>query len=91
MSKEMRRNKNKIGLKSCPKCGGGVTLWVNMDVGAFASCHVCKAHYAVCGMKEIPVYDGYKIRKCTKDKVKRLWNRMAEELSSCPRMTTVVR
>ena len=69
-----------VGLMPCPECGGNITLWVNMDVGAFASCHVCKKHFPVCEMKEIPVYGGYKIRKTTKEKVKRMWNRMSEEM-----------
>lgn len=75
----------KIELSPCPFCGGGITLWVNMDVGAFASCHLCRKHFEVCRMSEIPVYDGYKIRKSTKEKVKRIWNRMAENMKQTPK------
>lgn len=62
----------------CPICGGGIILWVNMDVGVFASCQLCRKNFNLCEMSEIPVYDGYKIRKSTTEKVKRIWNRMAE-------------
>ena len=69
-----------IELESCPMCGGGVTLWVNMDVGAFASCHSCRNYFSVCCMNEIPLYCGCRIRKSTKEKIKRKWNSMAIHL-----------
>lgn len=64
--------------KSCPDCNGAITIYTNICRGAFARCHVCKKEYPICGIEEIPVFNGCKIRKSTAEKILRMWNRRAD-------------
>lgn len=61
-------------LKPCPSCEGEIRILLSIERGAFAKCQVCKKEYAICGTDKIPTYNGIHIRKCTVDKIRRLWN-----------------
>lgn len=64
-------------LKPCPKCGGDIIIWVNIERGAYAKCVDCKKEYPLCGIKDVPTYQGVKIRKSTVRKIEKMWNRRA--------------
>lgn len=66
-------------LKPCPKCKSKVTLYTNIERGVFARCEQCKSEFDICGMGDIPLYDGIKIRKSTARKVEKMWNRMVND------------
>ena len=66
-------------LKPCPKCGGEITIYTGIFRGAFAKCKNCKSEFDICGMDKIPTINGgVKIRQCTVDKIKRMWNRSVD-------------
>ena len=62
-------------LKPCPSCGGEIRIFLHIYRGAVAKCQACKKEYGICGTDKIPTYNGIQIRKCTVDKIRRLWNR----------------
>lgn len=67
-----------IELNPCPECNGKIKIYLHCahgDHGAFAHCTACKKKFKICGMDQIPTYNGIHIRKSTADKIRRMWNR----------------
>ena len=64
-------------LLSCPKCNGEIKLYSRLGVGAVAECQQCKGEFTVCGMEELKVYNGCRIRKSTVRKIEKMWNKQA--------------
>lgn len=62
-------------LHPCPECSGEIKIYARTGVGAVAVCQKCKAEYTVCGIADLHIYNGCKIRKSTIEKVMRLWNK----------------
>lgn len=67
-----------IQLNPCPKCNGNIRLMVRYDIGAYAKCDNCKEEQTLCNIDELKIYDGYKIRNSTVNKIKRLWNKQTK-------------
>lgn len=65
-------------LKPCPKCKGQIKLYSRFGVGAVAVCQNCKEEFVICGVEELKIYSGCKIRKSTIRKVEKMWNRRAD-------------
>ena len=65
-------------LKPCPKCNGEIRLYSRFGVGAVAVCKNCKEEFVICGVEELKIYNGCKIRKSTIRKVEKMWNRRAD-------------
>lgn len=61
-------------LNPCPKCSGDIKIFTRTGVGAVAVCQKCKAEYTICGVDELHVYNGCKIRKSTVEKIQKMWN-----------------
>lgn len=64
----------KYELEPCPLCRGEIKIYTNIDRGAFARCNKCKKEFDVCGVDDIPIYHGVKIRKSTVRKIAKMWN-----------------
>lgn len=64
-----------IELKPCPECEGKIRIFTHIARGAFAVCQKCKREFDICGMDQIPTYNGCRFRKSTADKIRRMWNR----------------
>lgn len=62
-------------LNPCPKCNGKITLYTVVGVGVVARCRECKSEFDVCGVDELKLYNGCKIRKSTIRKIEKMWNR----------------
>jgi len=65
-----------MSVSPCPKCNGDIKIFIRTGVGAVAVCQKCNAEYTICGVNELHIYNGCKIRKSTTQKVERLWNAM---------------
>lgn len=61
-------------LHPCPECSGKIKIYARTGVGAVAVCQKCKAEYHICGVDELHVYNGCKIRKSTVEKIQKMWN-----------------
>ncbi len=66
-------------LKPCPKCNGEIKLYSRVGVGAVAKCQQCKEEFVVCGMADLKLYNGCRIRKSTIGKIEKMWNKQATE------------
>ncbi len=64
-------------LLPCPKCKGEIKLYSSFGVGAVAVCQQCKEEFIVCGMEDLKVYNGFKIRQSTVRKIEKMWNKHA--------------
>lgn len=78
-----------IDLAPCPECGGEIRVRVHPARGAWAQCSNCEQETHICGMDEIPVYNGIHIRRSTVNKVYKMWNKRVAEmggskLAPCP-------
>lgn len=62
-------------LNPCPKCKGKITLHTVISRGVVARCRECKSEFDVCGVEELKLYHGCKIRKSTIRKIEKMWNR----------------
>lgn len=63
-----------MSLHPCPECSGEIKIYARTGVGAVAVCQKCKAEYIVCGVDDLHIYNGCKIRKSTVEKVEKMWN-----------------
>lgn len=63
-----------MSLHPCPECSGEIKIYTRLGVGAVAVCQKCKAEYVICGVDDLHIYNGCKIRKSTVEKVEKLWN-----------------
>ncbi len=64
-------------LKPCPKCNGEIKLYSRFGVGAVAVCQKCKEEFVVCGIADLKIYNGCRIRKSTIGKIEKMWNKQA--------------
>ena len=64
-------------LLPCPKCNGEIKLYSRFGVGTFAVCQKCKEEFVVCGVEELKIYNGCRIRSSTVRKIKKMWNKQA--------------
>lgn len=76
---------SEIELMPCPDCNGEIKIWTASGRGAFSECQKCGKEVDICGWDKIPLYCGCKIRKSTVNKIKRMWNRMAERRADIDR------
>lgn len=77
MSNNRTSANSEVSLLPCPSCKGEIRIYTHLARGAFAVCKTCKKEFDICGMDQIPVYHGCKIRKSTVNKINKMWNRMA--------------
>ena len=70
--------KEETKLNPCPKCNGEIKLYSSLGVGAVAICEQCKLEFIVCGMEELKVYNGCRIRKSTVKKIEKMWNKQTD-------------
>ena len=70
-----------IEIKPCPKCDGKVDLYSSFGIGAIAICQKCREEFEICGMEELKIYNGCRIRASTVRKIKKMWNKQAESIS----------
>lgn len=61
----------------CPNCNGEIKLYSRCGVGAVAECQKCKEEFFVCGMEELKIYKGCRIRSSTVRKIEKMWNKQA--------------
>lgn len=64
-------------LLPCPNCNGEIKLYSRCGVGAVAECQNCKEEFVVCGMEELKIYNGCRIRSSTVRKIEKMWNKQA--------------
>lgn len=64
-------------LKLCPKCNEKITLYSRFGVGVVAKCQKCKQEFVVCGVADLKLYNGCRIRKSTIGKIEKMWNNQA--------------
>lgn len=64
-------------INPCPRCNGKIKIYARLGVGAVASCQECKSEFIICGVDDLKIFNGCKIRTSTIKKIYKLWNKMS--------------